>query len=52
MEKTGKENINAVSKATMSFAEDVARAASGFLGGIADSMKESGREDKPSSKED
>jgi uncharacterized protein DUF6781 len=45
MEKTGKENINAVSEATMSFAEDVAHAASGFLGGVADVIKESKKED-------
>ena len=40
IEKTGMENMAAVSEATKSFAEDIARAASGFLTGIADSIKE------------
>lgn len=52
IEKTGMENMAAVSEATKSFTEDIARAASGFLGGIADSMKESGKEHKPTGKED
>lgn len=52
LEKTGKENITAVSEATKSFAEDVARAASGFLAGIADSIKESNKGDNPIKKED
>jgi hypothetical protein len=45
IEKTGMENMAAVSEATKSFAEDIARAASGFLGGIADSIKETKKED-------
>ena len=45
IEKTGMENMAAVSEATKSFAEDIARAASGFLGGIADSIKETKKGD-------
>ncbi len=45
IEKTGMENMAAVSEATKSFAEDIARAASGFLSGIADSIKETKKED-------
>lgn len=52
MEQIGKENITSVSNATKSFAEDVARAASGFLAGIADSLEESKKEKKPAEKKD
>lgn len=52
IEKTGMENIAAVSAATKSFAEDIARAASGFLGGIADSIKETKKENQATKKED
>jgi len=52
IEKTGMENMAAVSEATKSFAEDIARAASGFLGGIADSIEETKKENQSSKKED
>jgi hypothetical protein len=52
LEKIGKENIASVSNATKSFTEDVARAASGFLAGIADSIEESKKEKKPAEKKD
>jgi len=52
LEKIGKENIASVSNATKSFTEDVARAASGFLAGIADSIEESKKEKKPTEEKD
>jgi hypothetical protein len=52
LEKTRKENMAALNEATKSFAEDVARAASGFLAGIADSINESNKGDNPIKKED
>lgn len=52
LEKTRKENMAALNEVTKSFAEDVARAASGFLAGIADSIKESNKENNPVKKED
>lgn len=52
IEKTGMENMAAVSEATKSFAEDIARAASGFLSGIADSIEETKKENQASKKED
>jgi hypothetical protein len=52
IEKTGMENMAAVSEATKSFAEDIARAASGFLDGIADSIKETKKENQTSKKKD
>ncbi len=52
LEKTGMENMTALNEATKSFAEDVALAASGFLAGIADSIKESNKEDSSTKKED
>jgi len=42
----------AVSEATKSFAEDIARAASGFLDGIADSIKETKKDNQTSKKKD
>jgi uncharacterized DUF497 family protein len=52
LEKTGMENMTALNEATKSFAEDVALAASGFLAGIADSIKEPNKEDSSTKKED
>ncbi|RKZ71763.1 MAG: hypothetical protein DRQ48_02515 [Gammaproteobacteria bacterium] len=52
IEKTGMENMAAVSEATKSFTEDIARAASGFLDGIADSIKETKKENQANKKED
>jgi hypothetical protein len=52
IEKTGMENMAAVNEATKSFADDIARAASGFLDGIADSIKETKKENQVSKKED
>lgn len=43
MEKAGEENIAAMGEATMSFAEDISRAASGVLSGMADSIKNTKR---------
>lgn len=52
LEKIGKENIDSVSEATRSFTEDIARAASGFLVGIADSIKDTKKEDSPKKEKD
>jgi hypothetical protein len=51
-EKSGKENIAAVSNATRTFTMDVARAASGFLAGLADSLGGTKKEKGPDDKQD
>lgn len=52
IEKAGEENITAMGEATRTFTEDIARAASGFLAGIADSVKDAKEETQPPAEKD